>query len=155
MNDTTPINILLADDDKDDCMFFKEALEEIQLKTTLTTVHNGEQLMHLLNLDSSEIFHILFLDLNMPRKNGFACLTEIKSSKNLKKLPVIIFSTSYDKEKAELLYKNGAQHYICNPSDFSTLKKEIHQAITNAATGNNLQPPKEIFLLSNLRANLL
>ena len=148
-------NILLADDDKDDCMFFKEALEELPLQTKFTAVHDGEQLMELLTENSKEIFHVLFLDLNMPRKNGFACLTEIKRSEKLKSLPVIIFSTSYDESFADLLYINGAHHYICKPSDFSQLKKVIHQAITLVVKENNIQPPKESFFLSNLNAILL
>lgn len=148
-------NILLADDDKDDCMFFKEALEELPLQTKFTAVHDGEQLMELLTENSKEIFHILFLDLNMPRKNGFACLTEIKRSEKLKSLPVIIFSTSYDESFADLLYINGAQHYICKPCDFSQLKKVIHQAITLVVKENNIQPPKESFFLSNLNAIIL
>ena len=117
------INILLAYDDIGDCMFFKEALEELQLQTTFTAVHDGEQLMQMLTKNSNEIFHLLFLDLNMPSKNGFACLTEIKHSEKLQSLPVIILSTSYVESIANLLYINGAQHHICKPSDFSLLKK--------------------------------
>lgn len=133
-------NILLADDDKDDCFFFKDALDELQLHTQLTTVHNGEQLIQLLtNLpagrhgNSNESFDVLFLDLNMPRKNGFTCLEEIKSNDKLKQLSVIIFSTSNDQIIVDLLYKNGALHYICKPADFSELKKKIQQALMHLA----------------------
>ena len=87
-------HILLADDDKDDCMLFKDALEELPLSTSLAIVHNGEQLMHFLNTQMATPPNVLFLDLNMPRKNGLECLTEIKLNKNLAQLPVIIFSTS-------------------------------------------------------------
>lgn len=148
---TTPnINILLADDDKDDCMFFQEAVEELPLQTRLTTVHDGEQLMQLLTNTSNAIFDILFLDLNMPRKNGIECLTEIKSIENLNSLPVIIFSTSHDKTIADLLYNNGAQHYICKPADFSELKRVIQLALTLTLGKNIPQPTKENFLLNNL-----
>ncbi len=145
------INILLADDDKDDCMFFKEALEELQLQTKLTTVHDGEQLMQLLTNKSKELFHILFLDHNMPRKNGFTCLQEIKSNQKLQSLPVIIFSTSYDEHIADLHYKNGAQYYICKPANFSEFKKVIQQAITLVSGKNISQPLKKNFLLNNLK----
>src|SRR5665647_2218424 len=89
------LNILLADDDTDDCIFFKEALRELLLYTNLTTVQDGEQLMQLLTNETNELPHILFLDLNMPRKNGFECLSEIKQNKNLKDLPVVIFTTFF------------------------------------------------------------
>ena len=89
------LNILLADDDTDDCIFFENALGELLLSTNLTTVHDGEQLMLLLTKNSTENFDVLFLDLNMPRKNGITCLDEIKHTDKLKSIPVIIFSTSY------------------------------------------------------------
>lgn len=138
------ISILLADDDKDDCLLFKEALEELPLQTTLTTVYDGEQLMHILTKKPDGLFHVLFLDLNMPRKNGFACLKEIKHDKILKQLPVIIFSTSYDEHIADLLYKDGAAHYISKPVRFSELKKVIQQALTLIAQNNSSQASKKI-----------
>ncbi len=142
------LNIFLADDDKDDCIFFQEALEELQLVVNLTTVHNGEQLMQLLQKRYSQLPDILFLDLNMPRKNGFSCLEEIKRSEQLKQLPVVIYSTSYDKNIADILYRNGAHHYICKPADFSMLKKFIHKAIMLTVGEKNSQPSRENFLLS-------
>ena len=72
-------NLLLADDDEDDCDFFKEALDELLLPTSLVTVNDGVQLMDFLSESGAEnLPDILFLDLNMPRKNGLECLTEIK-----------------------------------------------------------------------------
>ena len=124
------INLLLADDDMDDCQLFKDALAELPHQVGLTVVHDGEQLMQLLTTESDQNFNALFLDLNMPRKNGFACLEEIKSNKKLKSLFVIIFSTSSNTDIIELLYKNGAQHYICKPPSFTELKTVILQALT-------------------------
>ena len=156
------LNILLADDDRDDYLLFKEALEELQLQTALTIVHDGEQLMKLLtNLpagrhgNSNEVFDVLFLDLNMPRKNGFACLEEIKRNDKLKSLPVIIFSTFYDQSVAGLLYKKGAQHYIGKPANFYQLRKIIEEALLLVSEKNSLQPPKEKFQLRSLKANVL
>ena len=148
---SSKINILLADDDKDDCMFFQEALEELQLSTQLTAIHDGDQLMQLLTKKSGGFYDVLFLDLNMPRKNGFTCLTGIKRSEKLRSLPVIIFSTSYDESMADLLYKNGAQHFIRKPADFSQLKIVIHQAIKLVSEKNIPQPSRENFLLNKLK----
>ena len=103
------VNILLADDDPDDCLFFKEALSGSMLTTHLTTVPDGEYLMEMLN-STDAISDVLFLDLNMPRKNGFECLSEIKLNGKLKSLPVIVFSTSFEQEVVNLLYDNG--HFI-------------------------------------------
>jgi CheY-like chemotaxis protein len=142
------MNILLADDDLDDCIFFKEALEELALPTNLTAVHDGEQLMQLLTDETNELPGILFLDLNMPRKNGFECLTEIKQNEKLKQLPVIIFSTSFEQEVVNQLYRSGAQHFIRKPSEFSQFKKIIQQSLTLAAEGVTEQPTQENFVLT-------
>src|SRR5665213_2654272 len=147
------LNILLADDDTDDCIFFKEALEELTITTGLTAVHDGEQLMQLLTNETSELPHVLFLDLNMPRKNGFECLTEIKLSERLQQLPVIIFSTSFEQEVVNLLFKNGAQHFIRKPSEFSQFKKIIQQSLMLIAQGSIMQTTQENFVLT-LQSNL-
>lgn len=127
------IHILLADDDKDDRKLFKDILEELPLSTHLTIVQNGEQLMQLLHKRADQLPDVLFLDLNMPRKNGFDCLSEIKRSEKLKSLSVIIFSTSYDPELISLLYRNGAQYYIRKPNSYAQLKKDIVHALNLTA----------------------
>ncbi len=124
--------ILLADDDTDDCLLFKDALDQLPVSAQLTTVHNGEQLMLLLNKNECPP-DILFLDLNMPRKNGFDCLKEIRQNKNLDSLAVIPISTSIEQDTVTMLYKNGAQHYIRKPNDFSQLKNLIQNGITQVA----------------------
>src|SRR5687767_4454358 len=111
--------ILLADDDKDDSMLFQDILDELPLSTHLTAVFNGEQLMQLLNNTKEQLPDILFLDLNMPRKNGFDCLLEIRQTERLQLLPVIIYSTSYEPEIVNLLHKYGAQFYIRKPNNFT------------------------------------
>src|SRR5215203_94230 len=100
--------ILLADDDEDDCMFFKEALDELSLPVSLNTVGDGVELMDFLKSNLINLPHVLFLDLNMPRKTGFECLSEIKQNEKLKQLPVIIYSTSANPDVIESLYNNGA-----------------------------------------------
>ena len=142
------LNILLADDDTDDCLFFEEALAELPVSTKLTTVHDGEKLMQLLNEETGKLPHILFLDLNMPRKNGFECLAEIKLNTNLKDLPVVIFSTSYEQQVVNLLYDNGAQYFIRKPSAFAQFKKIILYVLTLIAQEHITQPPKEHFVLT-------
>ena len=132
-------NVLLADDDTDDCTFFKEALEVLQLSTHLTTVNDGEQLMNYLSENSEHLPDVLFLDLSMPRKNGFECLTEIKENEKLKYLPVVIFSISYPRDMVDepdminMFFKMGEHHYIRKNSDLEQLKHAIHHAIIMVA----------------------
>jgi CheY-like chemotaxis protein len=145
---STQFNLLLCDDDADDCYFFKEALQSFPLVTQLTTVHDGEQLMQQLTNVINGLPDVLFLDLNMPRKNGFECLSEIKLNEKLKQLPVIIFSTSYEQEVVNLLYKNGAQYFIRKPAEFSQLQKVIQKALTVLVQENKSQPSRENFVLT-------
>ena len=143
-----PLNILLADDDTDDCSFFKEALDGLVQSTLLTTVHDGEQLMKLLCEEKYQLPSMLFLDLNMPRKNGFECLTEIKLNKKLNQIPLIMLSTSFDEEVVNRLYNMGAHYYVPKPAQFSLLKKVIQQTLTLIAQNNISQPSRENFVIT-------
>jgi CheY-like chemotaxis protein len=140
--------VLLADDDTDDCIFFREAIEEFNVADHFTAVHNGEQLMKLLLDETNELPHVLFLDLNMPRKNGFECLSEIKHSNKLKGLPVVMFSTSFEQEVVNKLYESGAQYFIRKPPEFSQFKKIIQQTIALVMEGDGSQPSRENFVIT-------
>jgi CheY-like chemotaxis protein len=106
------------------------ALEALTITTTLTTVVDGEKLMAYLNEDMQQLPDVIFLDLNMPRKNGFECLSEINDNQKLKQVPVIIFSTSFEQDVVKMLYKNGAKYFIRKPSEFVQFKKIIQQIFT-------------------------
>lgn len=127
------LNILLADDDTDDCVFFKQALDELTIPTNLTTVNNGEQLMNHLSNNENQLPDVIFLDINMPRKNGIECLSEIKQNKAFNNIPVVMFSTTNAWDTINMLFKSGAHVYIHKPSDFSQLKQVIHHALPIAA----------------------
>ncbi len=123
------VHILLADDDEDDRLFFQDAFNEIKIKTVVHTVKDGMELMdHLVQLN--HLPHILFLDLNMPRKTGMDCLKEIKRIDHLKNIAIAIYSTSSTEEDIEEAFVNGANVYIKKPSDFYTLKKILLQVIS-------------------------
>lgn len=144
---STQLRILLADDDLDDCFLFKEALDEFHISVCFTIVNDGEQLMQLLRKKSTHP-DVLFIDMNMPRKNGFECLEEIKRCEKLKSIPVIIFSTYFDRDIVNMLYQKGAQYYIQKPREFGKLKKAIHLALSMTVKEKFLQPPIEKFVLS-------
>ncbi len=127
------LNILLADDDTDDCNFFKEALVKLNLSTNLKTVNDGEELMQLLTNETIDLPNLLFLDINMPRKNGFECLSEIKKNERLKDLPIVIFSTSNSRDNINHAFKIGANIYIRKPGNFAQLMQVIQHAIPIAS----------------------
>jgi CheY-like chemotaxis protein len=143
------IHLLLADDDNDDCLLFEEALNELSLPVHLTVMHDGEQLMRYLNhTTTSQLPVALFLDLNLPRKNGFECLAEIRNNKRLSHLRVIIYSTSAELDYVNLLYENGANYYIRKPNQYAQLKKVLQQVLTIILERKVEQPPKEDFVIT-------
>lgn len=143
-----PLHILLADDDDDDRLFFKEAFEDIKIKTIVTTVNDGIELMEYLRQPGIKFPDILFLDLNMPRKNGIQCLEEIRRDKNLKNLTIAIYSTSGAESDIEDTLIKGANIYIKKPNDFRSLKKVVEETISINWQYHTSGLNKETFLLS-------
>ncbi len=124
------INICLADDDEDDRLFFTDAFEELKMKTNVMTFNDGVELMDYLNDGDSILPNVLFLDLNMPKKNGVECLLEIKQNEKLNDIAIAIYSTSSSEEHIEETFVNGANIYIKKPSDFDDLKKILSEVVT-------------------------
>ena len=140
-------SLWLADDDEDDCFLFKEALKELPVPAKLFIVNDGVELMDLLTSNIGGLPEILFLDLNMPLKNGVDCLMEIKRNDQLKSLPVMIYSTSLDEDVVNFLYGQGAYHYIRKPTEFSTLKNVITEALKIFNNDRILQPSRDKFVI--------
>lgn len=125
-----PFHILLADDDEDDRLIFKQALEELKLKPIVKTVNNGMELMAYLTKKNTLLPHLIFLDLNMPIKNGLECLKEIRSHEKLKNISIAIYSTSDSEKDMEDTFGNGANIYITKSDDFNILKQLLYKAVT-------------------------
>ncbi|MFV8370249.1 response regulator [Flavobacterium sp. LB2R40] len=124
------INICLADDDEDDRLFFTDAFGELKINTKVNTFNDGVELMNYLNNSESILPNVLFLDLNMPKKNGVECLLEIKKNEKLNDIAIAIYSTSSSEEHIEETFINGANIYIKKPNDFDTLKKILSDIVT-------------------------
>lgn len=140
--------ILLADDDEDDRLFFKDAIEELKVRTVVNTVNDGVQLMDYLNTPDVQLPDVVFLDLNMPRKDGMECLREIRSDARLKDLSIAIYSTSSSEEDIEETFVRGANIYIKKPNDFAALKKILSEVISLNWQYHTSGLNKENFLLS-------
>lgn len=143
-----PFHILLADDDETDRLLFKEAFEELKAKTILTMFNDGVELMNYLIKSNTIVPHLLFLDLNMPGKNGITCLKEIKSIKKLKNISIAIYSTSASEKDMEETFLGGANVYIKKPNDFNKLKLVLEKAILTNYIYQDPPFNKENFLLS-------
>lgn len=124
------MNIILADDDEDDRLFFTDAFDELKINTRVSTYNDGVELMDYLNAEDAILPDILFLDLNMPRKSGKECLIEIRDNEKFKNIAIAIYSTSSSEEDIEETFVQGANIYIKKPSDFTLLKKVLSDVIT-------------------------
>lgn len=142
-----PFHILLADDDEGDRLLFKVAFSELKIKTVVSTVNNGIQLMEWLNTSDAPLPYILFLDLNMPQKNGLECLKEIKKNKKFDDVLIAIYSTSDNENDIEETFYHGANVYITKPNDFTNLKQVLEKAVTTASQYREPGMIKENFLL--------
>ena len=123
------MNIALADDDDDDRMIFGEAIEELAIKTKLSLFRDGQELMDYLNSPKVVLPNLVFLDLNMPIKNGMQCLREIRQNPTLKNLVIAIYSTSSSEKDIEETFVKGANIYINKPSNFTTLRNVIEKVL--------------------------
>ncbi|MBO0934639.1 response regulator [Fibrella aquatilis] len=119
--------ILIADDDADDRLFMAEALRQNQFRSTIKFVEDGEELLNYLTYqngfttESAPRPSLILLDLNMPRKDGFEALFEIKTDPRLCQLPVVVLSTSSAKEDVKRAYGLGGNSYITKPQNFDRL----------------------------------
>jgi CheY-like chemotaxis protein len=124
----SPITILMADDDIDDRMLTQEALEESRVRNNLYFVEDGEELLDYLNrrgkfADAEQAPRpgLILLDLNMPRKDGREALREIKANPDLRRIPVVIMTTSKAEEDIFRSYDLGANSFITKPVTFERL----------------------------------
>lgn len=147
MNDALT-HIILADDDEDDRLFFTDAFEELKMATKVTTFKDGVYLMDYLNDTTNPLPHILFLDLNMPRKSGMECLEEIKGNARFDAIVIAIYSTSSSDRDIENTFVQGANIYIKKPSDFKTLKKMLANVVSTNWQYHTSGLNKDNFLLS-------
>lgn len=122
-----PAVILLADDDEDDLLLTRDAFLENRLTNELKFVRNGEELLEYLthqgayNPDNAPKPDLILLDLNMPRKDGREALKLIKSDSVLRRIPVVIFTTSKAEEDILNSYELGVNSFITKPMSFNDM----------------------------------
>jgi CheY-like chemotaxis protein len=145
--ENAPFRILLADDDEGDQLLFKEAMGALDLIYTMHTVNNGMQLMDYLRAEKTILPHLIFLDLNMPRKNGLECLKEIRSDQKFKTIAIAVYSTSVAEKDIDEAFHSGANVYIKKPNNFTILKQLLCKAVKAAHIQQELSTNRENFLL--------
>lgn len=142
------INIILADDDTDDILFFTDAFDSLKINTKVKVFKDGFELMNYLNKEDSALPDVLFLDLNMPKKSGIDCLLEIKANSKMSGIAIAIYSTSASEEDIEKTFVLGANIYIKKPGDFEKLKNVLSRVVSINWQYHTNNLNKDNFLLS-------
>ncbi len=117
-------NIFYTDDDVDDQDLFRDALAEVDDSLVLTTASDGDVLLSLLSSPPPEP-RIIFLDLNMPRMNGYDVLREMRANEHMRNYPVIVFSTSTDEATIATTRMLGADRFVTKPRTYDGIKKAL------------------------------
>src|SRR5690606_28562218 len=133
-----PLLIYLADDDQDDRMLFREALDEIDMTIAIEDFDNGVTLMDNLLNSNKALPDVIFLDLNMPLMNGEECLHDIKNEPELSQIPIVIYSTYVDEASVQSLQQKGANLFLEKPDTFNNLKKLLRKSLEYANNSNNI-----------------
>ncbi len=147
MKSKNRMNVFLSDDDEDDCQLFLEAMEELYFEVSLTITNNGVKLMEVLEETVPPAPELIFLDLNMPRKNGFECLDEIRKNPKLQSIPVVILSTSSNNDVIDRTFEQGANYFICKPASFLKLKKALEHVLSFDLQQLKSHPKREQFVI--------
>jgi CheY-like chemotaxis protein len=122
-------NVLLAEDDEEDVLLFETVLSELNQDIIVTVATDGNVLMALLK-QATILPEMIFLDLNMPHKNGFECLSEIKGNAQWNSIKIVILSTSSQKQQIETAYDNGADLYLAKPVSYTQFKNMLEKCLT-------------------------
>jgi CheY-like chemotaxis protein len=122
-------SILYADDDEDDCQLFREILSELNFQGRVTIVNDGEHLMSKVHDLTFEVPSIIFLDINMPCKNGIECLEDIRSNATYKSVPVVMLTTARNSSRIIKCFNKEASRYIIKPTSVARLRALIHDIL--------------------------
>ncbi|MDI6724576.1 MAG: response regulator [Methanobacterium sp.] len=129
MNEIEGITVLLVEDNPADVRLIKEVFNGFQIKNDIIDIGDGKEAMDYLykkgNYKNAKTPSIILLDLNLPKKDGREILKEIKNHDELKIIPVIILTTSNDKEDIYNAYKHHANAYLVKPVDFKEFEETI------------------------------
>ena len=116
-----PRTFFIVDDDIDDQELFIEAVSEVDRSISCIPVSNCEEALAVLKSTKTDLPDMIFLDLNMPLKDGRQALREIKSNPDFRAIPTVILSTSQNEDDIAACYDLGANSYIVKPASYSDL----------------------------------
>jgi len=131
------LNILLVEDDPDDVFFFSRAVRELNIACALSVAANCREFLAL--LEARKDVDLVFMDINMPQKDGRECLKELKSIEEYRNVPVITFTGSRSERDIDDMYALGAHYHIIKP--FSAINYKLALKTVFGIDWKKAQPP--------------
>ena len=122
--------LLHVEDDDAMALVFRAAVEEADIEASIFHVSDGEQALDYLGRGTIRP-DLVFLDLNMPRVDGWQVLTAMRADENLRAIPVVVLSTSFREMDKDRAYRLGAMHYITKPFSFEALVIAVKSVYRN------------------------
>ena len=131
MDHSDPIDVLIVDDNDDDIIMIREAIDEAGTINVVHVAMDGQEALKFLRKEGKYVDaptpKLVMLDINMPKKNGFEVLRDIKADPSLRHIPVAMLTTSTREEDVIQSYAEGACSYIPKPVDFDQLREVVKQ----------------------------
>nr|WP_294781243.1 response regulator [uncultured Flavobacterium sp.] len=134
--------ILLIDDDKDDRSFFQDAANAVSESIEIMALENCFTLIKDLENNLIPQPELIIIDINMPEKDGWACLKELKDHSVYRNIPVIMYSTTNPEQGAEQAKNAGALSFFTKPYDFRELKETVKEIADHLENGTLIELPK-------------
>ena len=143
--DTEVLHVLFVDDDADEFYLFNEALEQSEQQVKMERAKDGNDLLKILKSGTQP--DVIFMDLNMPYKDGLETLIELKSGNQFNNIPVVIFSTSSNITQINTCYEQGANMYVIKPETFDQITNMVNKVFALNWRTNLASPSLNDFVL--------
>ena len=140
-----PLHILFTDDDSDESYLFNEALEHSGLDVVLSYANDGNSLLSFLKCNP--LPDVVVIDINMPHKDGLEALAEIRNQPEFSTLPLIIYSTTTNKNIIDSSYQKGANLFVVKPDNFDGMVTVVKK-LGSMDWKNKMQPSRDQFVIS-------
>ena len=142
----TDLKILLVEDDNDDLIFFTEILDELNIPHEVTFAKDSFEFFRL--IENENKFDLIFLDFNLPARDGRQCLKQVKTNEKYKNVPVIIFTGSHEQDDIDYAYEFGAHYHVVKPYAHINYLASMKTVLERNWKKRQPRPPKEKFVVN-------
>ena len=124
------LNVIVADNDENTLIFFKNIFKELKISIKVQCFHNGTDVMKYLNNEEALIPEIIFLKYDLPEKHSLECIDEIRGNHKFSNMVTTVFCEPIPENEIEEIFVKGGNIYMRKPDTFESLKKVLSEVIT-------------------------